>query len=103
VSRLFGYVTAPDGELPVVTETSYSDVPADSSLAYYVETLTDEGFYEDELADGIFRPGENISGGDIAELLSNATGEDVEVEDSYASASGMTRGGFLDLVLSLFE
>ena len=99
VARLFGFVTTPHGDLPEVTESSYTDVSADDPLAYYVEALTDEGFYEYEKSVGSFRPDEEMNTVEIASLIKEATGEEIAVD----TKGGMTRGGFVDLVLGLFN
>jgi hypothetical protein len=104
VARLYGYVTAPSNELPVLTETSYTDVPVTEVLAYYIETLTGQTFFETEKALGIFRPHDYMTSTEIAELLSQATGETVTVEmvADYKGGDTMSRGGFAALAMDLF-
>lgn len=100
--RLFGFVTMDHSELPTLTSTSYSDVSLAEPLAFYIETLTEESLFDDELADGKFRPHENMMYSEIVDLLEEASDEEVSMS-GYLPSESVTRGDFVTLILSLFE
>ncbi len=102
VSRLFGYVTTVHEELPLLTETSYEDVSVAEPLTYYVQTLTDEGFYSDEETLGNFRPHEDMKYSEIVDLIEQVTLQEVSL-DGYIGDDNMTRGSFASFVFSYFE
>ena len=102
VTRLFGYITEAHDSLPEVTVTSYTDVSTDEPLAYYVETMTDEGFFAEEEVIGEFRPHEDMTYSEIVDFLSEVSGEEVSVE-GYEATDSMSRGAFVDLVLGFFQ
>lgn len=102
ISRLFGYVTMAHSDIPEVTETSYSDVSTDEPLAYYVETMTDAGFFAAEEAADAFRPHEDISIQEIVKFVNAAS--DVRVQwNEYDLDTIGTRGGFMNLVYGIFQ
>lgn len=102
VGRLFGYVTEAHDSIPEVTESSYSDMNTDEVLGYYVETMTDEGFFAEEEVIGEFRPHEDMTYSEIVDFLSEVSGEEVSVE-GYEATDTMSRGNFVDLVLGFFQ
>ena len=102
IARLFGFVTMAHSDIPEVTETSYSDVSTDEPLVYYIETLTDEGMYEEELSENEFRPHEDMTFEEVIDLIEDASGKTV-TDIGVLDADITKRGGFVDFALSLFE
>lgn len=103
VARLFGYVTVAPEALPVPTEAYFTDMSLMEALVYYVQDLTDEGFYAAEKTAAVFRPHDYMTAAEIADLLTQATGKTVTEEDvaAYKGGDTMSRGSFAALVVSL--
>ncbi len=102
VGRFFGYVTTAHEDIPEVTETSYEDVSVDEPLAYYVETLTEEGYFVEEALNEEFRPHEDMTYGEIVDLLNEIGEEEVSME-GYEEDDSVSRGNFMDMLYTFFQ
>jgi len=102
IARLFGYVTLSNGALPQVTHTDFKDLSTVEVLAYYVQLLTDKGFFNVSKTLGFFRPHDKMTYTEIITLLSQVSNKKVSLS-GYGSNDSMDRGTFATLAFSLFE
>lgn len=108
-TRLFGYVTVPYGETPVLEESPFVDVNPSEPLAYYVSVATEEGIMDYESSEGgeaYFNPHNAVTVNEIIDALSLITGADASavVNDAgYQAGETISRGNFVELVYSFVE
>ncbi len=100
LARVFGYATQTSNEN--IDSTSFSDLPAKSHLAFYIQVLADAGYYPDEVSAKKFRPDDNLTYSEAVRVIRLLSGKRVSIT-GYASTSTITRGDFTTLVLSLFQ
>lgn len=108
-TRLFGYVTVPYDEAPMLEEGSFSDVDLSEPLAYYVEVATQEGIMTYETSEdgqAYFNPHDAVTVDEIISALTVITGTDATdavTDAGYEAGETITRGNFLELVYSFME
>lgn len=102
VARLFGFVTTANADIPTVSETSYGDVSEDESLAYYIEVMTELGFFEEELAAGEFRPHDFMTASELSELITEVSEGNLTVDETSLTTL-IRRDKFMDMMLELFN
>lgn len=108
-TRLFGTVTLPYDETPVLEESPFVDVNPSEPLAYYVSTAAEEGLMDYETRDDgqdYFAPHDAMTVSDIISTLTIITGADATdavTAAGYEADEAISRGNFMELIYSFVE